>query len=303
MARARNIKPGFFKNELLVELPALDRLLFMGLWCLADREGRVEDRPKRIKMELFPCDDYSVEEGLARLEAAGFLHRYTVGDVSVISIDNFLKHQSPHGTEKDSELPDVNGDFTVHERSKNGCVTGKKHSVNGAPTLNNVKPPLDNALIPDSLIPDSLIQEEKPLVPSGDDTSAYSAEFESFWAEYPKREGGNSKKGAFKAWNARLRNGVKAEELILSAKRYAAQMTAKGSVGTSFVKQAATFLGPDDHWREALNSNVHPLKPAMKPGDFEFYDCVSGRTRICNDATHDRETGYTWAYLKTRGQA
>src|SRR3546814_10601235 len=44
-----------------------------------------------------------------------------------------------------------------------------------------------------------------------DDTSAYSAEFESFWAEYPKREGSNSKKTAFKAWNARLRSGVKAE--------------------------------------------------------------------------------------------
>ena len=54
MARARNIKPGFFKNELLAEMPPETRLLFMGLWCLADREGRFEDRPKKIKMELFP---------------------------------------------------------------------------------------------------------------------------------------------------------------------------------------------------------------------------------------------------------
>lgn len=319
MARARNIKPGFFKNELLAELPALDRLLFMGLWCLADREGRVEDRSKRIKMELFPCDDYSVEDGLARLAGAGFLHRYTVGDVSVISIDNFLKHQSPHGTEKDSELPDVNGNFTVHERSKNGCVTGKKHSINGAPTLDNVKPPLDNALIPDSLIPDSLIQEEKPLVPSADDTSAYSAEFEAFWAEYPKREGGNSKKGAFKAWNARLRSGVKAEDLILSAKRYADQMQAKGNIGTSFVKQAATFLGPDEHWREALASNIHPLRttaaggvvkgdsrtcpPLTRKGDFEYWNAIENRWEVRNSETHDPATGYAWSYLKSRGQA
>ena len=35
MARARNIKPGFFDNEILGELPALTRLLFIGLWCLA----------------------------------------------------------------------------------------------------------------------------------------------------------------------------------------------------------------------------------------------------------------------------
>ena len=155
MARARNIKPGFFKNELLAELSPWDRLLFAGLWCLADREGRMEDRPKRIKMELFPCDDYKVEEGLCNLEQSGFLTRYTVNGVAVISITNFIKHQSPHGTEKDSELPDENGELTVHERSKNGCVTGNKRKCNGEITLNNVKPSLDNALIPDSLIPDS----------------------------------------------------------------------------------------------------------------------------------------------------
>ena len=55
MARARNIKPAFFKNETLVELPVETRLLFIGLWTLADREGRLEDRPKRIKMEIYPA--------------------------------------------------------------------------------------------------------------------------------------------------------------------------------------------------------------------------------------------------------
>ena len=44
MARARNIKPGFFKNELLVGLPYEYRLLFIGLWTIADRDGRFEDR-------------------------------------------------------------------------------------------------------------------------------------------------------------------------------------------------------------------------------------------------------------------
>lgn len=162
-------------------------------------------------------------------------------------------------------------------------------------------------------------QEQKALVPSGDDTSAYSAEFESFWAEYPKREGGNSKKGAFKAWNARLRSGVKAEDLILSAKRYADQMQAKGNVGTSFVKQAATFLGPDEHWREALASNIHPLRttasggvvkgdsrtcpPLTRKGDFEYWNAIENRWEVRNTETHDPATGYAWSYLKSRGQA
>ena len=31
MARARNIKPGLFSNEVIAELPAFDRLLFICL--------------------------------------------------------------------------------------------------------------------------------------------------------------------------------------------------------------------------------------------------------------------------------
>ena len=76
MARARNIKPAFFMNEDLVELPFQDRLLFIGLWTLADREGRLEDRPKRIKMEIFPAGDVSVDESLTRLASTGMLVRY-----------------------------------------------------------------------------------------------------------------------------------------------------------------------------------------------------------------------------------
>lgn len=166
MARARNIKPSFFKNELLVEMGPFDRLLFIGLWCLADREGRVEDRPKRIKMELLPCDSYDVDAGLTELARYGFIKRYEAAGVRVISITNFTKHQTPHGTEKDSELPDESGDLTTHERTGNGYVTGSKRKNNVNLPPNNVDPPLDNdapmvdpqganTLNPDSLNPET----------------------------------------------------------------------------------------------------------------------------------------------------
>eukprot|EP01132_Coremiostelium_polycephalum_P020834 gene20834-24757_t len=126
--------------------------------------GRLEDRVKRIKIELFPCDDYDVEEGLARLAAAGFISRYQVAGFSVIEIINFQKHQSPHGSEKDSTLPDINGYLTVYERKKNVVVAGSQRKVlvgeqsfNVKEPLEPVNPPFDNALIPDCgiLIPDS----------------------------------------------------------------------------------------------------------------------------------------------------
>jgi hypothetical protein len=106
MARARTIKPALFKNEVLAELDPLARLLFIGLWTLADREGRLEDRPLRIKAELFPyatsCD---VDTYLSNLCAAGFVIRYTVAGANYLEIKNFVKHQRPHPKEAASDLP------------------------------------------------------------------------------------------------------------------------------------------------------------------------------------------------------
>jgi hypothetical protein len=157
MARARNIKPGFFSNENLAELSAFDRLLFVGLWCLADREGRLEDRPKRIKMELFPCDSYDVCEGLESLSAAGFLKRYEVKGQKIVEIVNFAKHQSPHGSERDSVLPDEYGYLTVNERSRGVILSGKSRKIHVDEQEVNVKPPLDNGESNGTERPDSPI--------------------------------------------------------------------------------------------------------------------------------------------------
>ncbi|MEH4988149.1 helix-turn-helix domain-containing protein [Enterobacter asburiae] len=79
----------------------------------------------------------------------------------------------------------------------------------------------------------------------------YSPEFEQAWQAYPKRAGGNSKAAAFKAWKARLKDGVKPESMLAGVQRYAAYVRATGSAGTQFVKQTATFFGPDLHFEEA----------------------------------------------------
>jgi hypothetical protein len=85
-------------------------LLFEGLWCLADREGRLEDRPKRIKAEIFPYFDPkpNVETLLCNLQEAGFIKRYSAGG-NYIQIINFLKHQNPHYLESPSQIPPPDG--------------------------------------------------------------------------------------------------------------------------------------------------------------------------------------------------
>jgi len=105
MARARNIKPKFFTNPELVELPFSTRLLFIGLWTIADREGRLEDRPKQIKMNIFPSDEVDINSALSDLQNAGLLLRYEVDGVRYLQINTFCKHQNPHKDEKASTIP------------------------------------------------------------------------------------------------------------------------------------------------------------------------------------------------------
>ncbi|MDG5498940.1 hypothetical protein [Marinobacter sp. BGYM27] len=206
--RARNIKPGFWRNEDLVELPFEHRLLFVGLWMLADREGRLEDRPKRIKMEVFPSDDVNVEVGIQDLMAMGLVERYVSEGVKVILITKFAEHQSPHHSEKRSDLPGKDGFDAVKSPKKGGgktegspasdsnppekaATTNEEGSTNngesqtdtgestvGSPEVhgrstvesqNSGRRNRPDSLNPDSLNPDSI---EKPIVTSpGDETA------------------------------------------------------------------------------------------------------------------------------------
>jgi len=102
--RIRTIKPEFFKHEGIAALPYHARLAFIGLWTLADRDGRLEDRPRRIKTDVLPYDDEIDMDGvIGELEKANFVRRYSIGDRRVIEIPGFKKHQRITG--KESETP------------------------------------------------------------------------------------------------------------------------------------------------------------------------------------------------------
>jgi uncharacterized phage protein (TIGR02220 family) len=114
------VKPEFFKDEDLAELPFWMRILFEGLWCYADREGRLEERPIRLKAEILPYDKIDITKGLSALSEKKkhsprhepFIIRYEVEGNKYIQILNFPKHQSPHSTEKPSVIPVFNASLT-----------------------------------------------------------------------------------------------------------------------------------------------------------------------------------------------
>jgi hypothetical protein len=124
--RIRTIKPEFFKDEQLAELSAYARLLFIGLWCLADRDGRLEDRPKRIEAEILPYDFQDVDALLQELadHEEHFIIRYEVDGKKIIQVRTFLKHQRLTSKETDtaSLLPEC--EALGKQRGNNGEASG-----------------------------------------------------------------------------------------------------------------------------------------------------------------------------------
>lgn len=86
--------------------------------------------------------------------------------------------------------------------------------------------------------------------PERDQENIYTLDFEQAWASYPKRYGSNPKRAAYRAWHATLKRGSAPSELLSGTQRYAAWCDAEGKTGTEFVKQARTFFGREEHWRE-----------------------------------------------------
>lgn len=110
MARIRALKHDFFRDEELCALGPWHRLLFAGLWGLTDRDGRLEDRPRRIHADVFPFDrELDVDQLLTDLDAHGFIVRYEVDGRRYIAVVAFRKHQRPHKKEQSLYPPPLEG--------------------------------------------------------------------------------------------------------------------------------------------------------------------------------------------------
>lgn len=102
--------------------------------------------------------------------------------------------------------------------------------------------------------------------------SLYEAEFMACWRLYPKRAGGNSRKEALKAFSSRRKQGYTFEQLLDGTERYATFCDLTGKTKTEYVKMAATFYGPNEHFLEAWTPPPPTTPPANDPLDLDSTD-------------------------------
>lgn len=232
--RARNLKPGYFKNEELAECAPLARILYTGLWCMCDREGRMEYRPKRIKVEILPYDECNIIDLLSQLQRHGFIIVYEVNGDKYLSIPKFPKHQNCHIREAVSTIPapDEHSACTVQEQEEHG--TGPAES----PLLNPESPLLNPS-----------------LAPSG--AHAVKNRFDRFWKAYPKRKSKGRAERAFKKINP--------DEPLL-AMMIATIERAKTS--EDWIKEGGQYIPYPEKWLNGRSwedepTEVHPLAGAV----------------------------------------
>lgn len=164
MARSRNIKPSFFTNDAVAENDPLGRLLFIGLWTIADFKGELEWRPKRIKAQILPYDECDIVKLAINLDKSGFIRFYSVQGKSYVHIVNFTKHQNPHINEerKGSDVPVFDEPLAVFDAqvidNEDVAINLDKSGLNRE--CSGTTPADSFILIPDPL---NLIPLEKPL--------------------------------------------------------------------------------------------------------------------------------------------
>lgn len=167
MARIRTIKPEFFTSEDIVALSPLARLLYVALWCEADKEGRMIWKPRTFKMRYFPADACDIDALCSELTSGGLVRLYGEG---LAFIPAFTMHQHINPRESASQLPEPDKKLTRQAR-----VTTRQARDSDAQGGREGKG-----------------KERNTRDASGDPDG-----FAEFWNAYPNRK---AKQDAVKAW-------------------------------------------------------------------------------------------------------
>jgi hypothetical protein len=208
MARIRTIKPEFFTSEDIVGLSPLARLLYIALWCEADKEGRMVWKPKTFKMRYLPADDCDIDALCDEIVGSGLVRLY--GDLYAV-IPAFAAHQHINPRETPSQLPEP--DALVTRRSRVPHASARDSDAQGG-------------------------RERKGKEEETRDASELPPGFAEFWAKYPNKAG---RKHAIKAWQ-KLSPSEGLQASILKALQWQCQGEAWVKEGGRFVPHASTYL-------------------------------------------------------------
>ena len=204
MARIRTIKPEFFTSESVCAVSPLARLLFVGLWCEADREGRMTWKPRTYKIRYLPVDQADIEELSSELIAEDMIRLYEIEGEVFCFIPGFTRHQVINNRETKSALPEFDENSRVHHASTRVKAEGRKE---GKGKERKGKERKEHK---------TLVQT--PPEPKPDSVLSQVTEIFHFWCDTMKKNRAQNKitPKRDKAIRARLKEGYTVEDIKLA---------------------------------------------------------------------------------------
>lgn len=109
MSRIRTVKPDFWTSEQVMGCCRDSRLLFIGMWNFADDSGVLPASIQRIRAQVLPGDDISLENIrrlITELRNSGLIEEYDVEGKVYWKITGFTKHQRIDRPTYKHPLPD-----------------------------------------------------------------------------------------------------------------------------------------------------------------------------------------------------
>ncbi|MEV2239485.1 hypothetical protein [Micromonospora sp. NPDC049891] len=242
------MKPEYWADQDLAEQVSRDaRLLYIGLWNLADEHSRLRGDPRYIKGQLFPYDDDLTPDAIAMLlgslTLAGKVVQYRTPAGTFIYLPKLANHQRLEPDKVPTKLPGPDDESSVllKPQSENDTVSSARRSdefarhldesslLYGTGSMEHVSPSSatptdeDNAAL--FATPDPEHTEPQPdLTPSSAPKKSWTNEqidtdphWVAFWEAYPRK---TDKGHARKAWLKALRNGATPEGLTHAALQF-----------------------------------------------------------------------------------
>tara|TARA_Y100000593_G_scaffold95130_1_gene200436 strand:- start:11703 stop:12776 length:1074 start_codon:yes stop_codon:yes gene_type:complete len=262
MARKRMIKPEFWTDEKIIELPLPARLLFIGLLNFSDDEGKFKYSPKAIKGQIFPTDSKptakDIKEYIYLMVQIKIVELgYDQNGNIILKFKNWHEHQKiNHPTPSTIVFTKLSGEDSVRatlglsEDSVNTKLGLSEDSVRTPSQYNIVKYSIDkdnigsnseNLNISDS---DSKVEPEvvKNTAPNDsikqpkEPVTDHPDEFDVFYEQYPRKQGKVKALNAFKKLKKGDRTDLMAK-IVVWVKHWK-----ENSVDRQYIPLPASFI-------------------------------------------------------------
>lgn len=212
MSRIRSLHPEICESESLAKVSAGAERTLVRLWTHCDDEGRCKGNPTLLRSRLYPMHEKVTAEMVAK-----DLKELATNELIVLyGVDDVEYLAVPTKAWRKWQKPQ-------HPQ---------KSKLPAPPNL-----------------PVLTASEEADIHrETGVGVNAFEADFAICWEQYPRKV---DRTPAFRAYQARRREGVSAEDLLAATRNYAAKRKGKDQ---EFTKHGKTFFGPD--WKEHLDGGA-----------------------------------------------